>query len=108
MSRLGTIAVAGNVGREIDTQNEFDFYHCSSTMSIKVRYFASLKEIAGGSDQLLEVAEPITAREVWYLCLNGKTTPDNVLVAINMNYAEWDSLVSDGDEIAFFPPVTGG
>lgn len=102
------MAVAGNVGCQIDTQNEFDFYHCSSVMSIKVRYFASLKEIAGDSEQLIDVAAPVTARDVWHLCLGSKTMPNNVLVAINLNYAEWDSPVSDGDEIAFFPPVTGG
>lgn len=32
----------------------------------------------------------------------------NVLVAVNHEYATVDTLVNDGDEVAFFPPVTGG
>jgi molybdopterin synthase sulfur carrier subunit len=77
-------------------------------MSIKVRYFASLKEKAGRSEDVLEPIEPLTVREVWRLCMPDKIAPENILVAINMNYAEWDSIVQDGDEVAFFPPVTGG
>ena len=77
-------------------------------MSIKVRYFASLKERVGRSEEVLEIQGSLTARDLWRLCGADKSLPDNVLVAINMNYAEWDSAVSDGDEVAFFPPVTGG
>ncbi|MGR8981611.1 MAG: molybdopterin converting factor subunit 1 [Gammaproteobacteria bacterium] len=77
-------------------------------MSIKVRYFASLKESLGRSEEVVEVDNSLTARELWAVCITDKNPPDNVLVAINMNYAEWDSAVTDGDEVAFFPPVTGG
>jgi molybdopterin converting factor small subunit len=34
--------------------------------------------------------------------------PGNILMAVNQEYAEADQFVSDGDEVAFFPPVTGG
>ena len=43
--------------------------------------------------------------EVWSSLFDGS---QNVLVAINQNMATLTSLVSDGDEVAFFPPVTGG
>ncbi|MGR9088405.1 MAG: MoaD/ThiS family protein [Gammaproteobacteria bacterium] len=77
-------------------------------MSIKVRYFASLQESVGRSEDILEPGERMTARDVWRLSTRANVLPANVLVAINMDYADWDSVVSDGDEIAFFPPVTGG
>ena len=34
--------------------------------------------------------------------------PENVLAAVNMEYVKPDRQVRDGDEVAFFPPVTGG
>ncbi len=34
--------------------------------------------------------------------------PPNMLTAVNMEYAEPTQIVRDGDEVAFFPPVTGG
>jgi len=37
-----------------------------------------------------------------------KSLPDNALTAINMEYVKPDATVKDGDEVAFFPPVTGG
>jgi molybdopterin synthase sulfur carrier subunit len=34
--------------------------------------------------------------------------PPNLLMAVNMEYARADDVVKDEDEVAFFPPVTGG
>jgi len=34
--------------------------------------------------------------------------PESLLAAVNMEYARPDQPVRDGDEVAFFPPVTGG
>lgn len=77
-------------------------------MSIKVRYFASLGERLGRSAIDLEFAHTITVRDVWLQSAPGNPIPDNVLAAVNMEYAGLDFLVHDGDEVAFFPPVTGG
>jgi molybdopterin synthase sulfur carrier subunit len=77
-------------------------------MSIKVRYFASLGERVGRSEGDLEFTQAMTVRDVWQLDTLGKPIPDNLLVAVNMEYSELDFQVQDGDEVAFFPPVTGG
>jgi sulfur-carrier protein len=77
-------------------------------MSIKVRYFASLKEQLGRSHDSLDYTNALSVREIWLACTEQKPLPDNTIAAINMEYAELDSLVEDGDEVAFFPPVTGG
>ena len=45
---------------------------------------------------------------VWDITTNNTERPNNVLVAINLEYAQFESTVKDGDEVAFFPPVTGG
>lgn len=77
-------------------------------MSIKIRYFASLKESLGRAEDELVFIESLSVRELWNRVQTGKPLPDNVLVAINMDYAQLESLVKDKDEVAFFPPVTGG
>ncbi len=77
-------------------------------MSIKVRYFASLKEKTGRSEDIVEVSEGVAIAELWKLLNPDITMPENVLMALNMAYVSPDTVVKDGDEVAFFPPVTGG
>jgi len=77
-------------------------------MSIKVRYFASLKESLGRSEDELEFINTISVIEAWQLANKNKPLPDNILAAVNMEYVALDCLVNNGDEVAFFPPVTGG
>jgi molybdopterin synthase sulfur carrier subunit len=78
------------------------------SMSIKVRYFASLKESLGRSEDDFVYTGLLSAREVWQAIHVATPLPANILVAINMDYVDPDHLVKDGDEVAFFPPVTGG
>ena len=77
-------------------------------MSIKVRYFASLAERVGRSESELKAVETLTVSDVWQHDTSGMPVPANLLAAVNMEYAALDSPVQDGDEVAFFPPVTGG
>ena len=77
-------------------------------MSIKVRYFASLKESVGRSEDELAFSKAIAVADVWQQVNNDIKLPVNILAAVNMEYVGFDSLVNDGDEVAFFPPVTGG
>mgnify|MGYP000656784936 CR=1 FL=1 len=77
-------------------------------MSIKVRYFASLKESLGRSEDELEFVEVITVIDVWSQANPDSELPANILAAVNMEYVALDSLVKNNDEVAFFPPVTGG
>jgi molybdopterin synthase sulfur carrier subunit len=76
-------------------------------MTIEVRFFASLSEQLGTSATTLDTPAR-TVAEVWTLATGLPTVPANTLCAINMAYAHFDDNVSDGDEVAFFPPVTGG
>ena len=75
--------------------------------SINVRYFASLRERLGRSQEHVEAAGIVNVADVWRR-VASEPMPANTLVAINQEYAGPDSPVSAGDEVAFFPPVTGG
>ena len=77
-------------------------------MALQVRYFASLRERMGRDSDVVEPTHAVTVAEVWQRSSDGKPLPGNVLCAVNMEYVAPDAQVQDGDEVAFFPPVTGG
>jgi molybdopterin synthase sulfur carrier subunit len=77
-------------------------------MTIRVRYFASLREKMGRVDDTLVDEGIATVSDVWRVVSTGQPLPEQLLCAVNLEYAEASSPVHDGDEVAFFPPVTGG
>ena len=77
-------------------------------MSIQVRYFASLGDQLGRQEDQVQIEGPTTVADVWQQATDGLPMPQNILMAVNQEYAETDQTINDGDEVAFFPPVTGG
>lgn len=77
-------------------------------MKVKVKYFASLKDSIGRAEETLELSSSITVQQLWLQVSGENDISDTIKSAVNMEYVNKDTLVNDGDEIAFFPPVTGG
>lgn len=76
-------------------------------MPITVLYFAAIRERLGQDRRELELPVPATIAEVWTQS-TGEPWNGQALAAINQEYAKAGDRVADGDEVAFFPPVTGG
>lgn len=74
---------------------------------ITVKYFASLREQIGRDQDLIEDIGEISSVKDLKNALPD-TLPQQTLCAVNYEYADDDDTVQDGDEVAFFPPVTGG
>ncbi|MBT7951344.1 MAG: molybdopterin converting factor subunit 1 [Gammaproteobacteria bacterium] len=77
-------------------------------MSIKVKFFARMRDEAGLDGGELEYEEGMKIADIWNQLVKGADYPEAVMVAVNMEYVSGEPKIKDGDEIAFFPPVTGG
>ena len=77
-------------------------------MDLKVRYFASLRDRMGRSEDRLNIDQnKVTVADLWTRVSNTPL-PETILVAVNMEYTDATHELKSGDEVAFFPPVTGG
>ncbi|VAW86652.1 Molybdopterin synthase sulfur carrier subunit [hydrothermal vent metagenome] len=77
-------------------------------MSIKVKYFASMRDRMGRGEDEIPNANGMTVADLWAKVADGADLPSSVLIAVNMEYTDGTHVVKEGDEVAFFPPVTGG
>ncbi|MEM7541734.1 MAG: MoaD/ThiS family protein [Pseudomonadota bacterium] len=77
-------------------------------MSVKVKFFASLADVVGARDATCEYAPSMTVSQVWSVISSDKDLPNGMLCARNQAYCDLEDSVEDGDEVAFFPPATGG
>ena len=77
-------------------------------MSVRVKFFASLREQLGRDGEELDSSTCNTVADVWEQVSGSKTMPENLLAAVNLEYVSVSHPVRDEDEVAFFPPVTGG
>ncbi len=84
----------------------------SEQQVVKVLFFAHLKELSGVDKELIPIHKAIRVAEFKQVLKERFPMLDerlkNVLVAVNQQYAEDDDLIQPGDEVAIFPPVSGG
>jgi MoaE-MoaD fusion protein len=76
-------------------------------VQITVRLFAGLRELAGTGRQELELPDSASVGDVWPALELG-AEPAGLLYAVNRVYAERATELSEGDEVALIPPVSGG
>ena len=82
----------------------------ASRMTVKVLYFASLRDAAGISEEAVDTP-PVDAAGL-YAALqarHGLAMPrERLRVAIDGAFAQWADPLREGCEVAFIPPVSGG
>jgi molybdopterin synthase sulfur carrier subunit len=81
---------------------------------INVVFFAQLREQLKTDQLQLELSTPCTVADVQQALLDNHPQWQDFLAnralmcAVNQDMVQSDALVNDGNEVAFFPPVTGG
>ena len=78
--------------------------------AIRVQYFALFREQAGRSEESIEstAATPADLYRELQTRYPFQLAPEQLKVAINSDFADWDSRLKHGDTIVFIPPVAGG
>ena len=85
-------------------------------MKLKIRYFASVREKVGRDAEEIELPAGVATVAALRSHLRGRggvyedTFSERILLraAVNQDMVQPSAPVKAGDEVAFFPPVTGG
>ena len=83
---------------------------------VKILYFAALRERMGRAEEDLAIPSHVSTIQNLVAWLTSRDAagaiafaqPSLVRAAVNQDFANPATSIHDGDEIAFFPPVTGG
>ena len=89
----------------------------AKTMNLKLLFFANLREQFGFSQKEFTFSKKVRTPEEFLLIMSKqiggewiKLFEDKILykVAINQDLSSWKDPIFEGDELAIFPPITGG
>ena len=83
------------------------------TISVKVLFFGAAKDLAGTAEKIVNLPENISAGDAFALVLQDVPAlpakfGKSLLCAVNQTYATGEEIIRSGDELAIFPPVSGG
>ena len=82
-------------------------------MKVKVKYFASYRELTGRREEEVDVPEGTTIDGLWRRIVENHAALASgarpwMAAALNKDYVPPDAALKDGDEVVFMPPVSGG
>lgn len=78
-------------------------------MSVTVLYFASLRDAAGVASETVALPPSLATLYEMLRARHEFVLPrEQLRVAVDGEFSNWDAAVRDGAEIAFIPPVSGG
>ena len=82
-------------------------YASRVALTVIVRLFAGLRELAGTRQRELELVDGASVDDVWQ-ALGLGPEPAGLVFAVNHAYVERGTPLAEGDEVALIPPVSGG
>ena len=81
-------------------------------MNIRIRYFASLRETTEKNEEVLTLPDGTTVATLRATLLTRyprlQTVMERALCAVNHQYVSLETVLHEGDEVVFIPPVGGG
>jgi sulfur-carrier protein len=81
-------------------------------MNIRIRYFASLRETTGLNEETLPLPDGATVAVLRDTLLARyprlQTVMERAVCAVNHHYVSLETVLHEGDEVVFIPPVGGG
>lgn len=81
-------------------------------MKVTIKLFASFREAAGAPQSVVEIAPGTTISQLWRDLVEAHPSmqplSSSAAFALNGRYTREDAALSDGDTVAFLPPVSGG
>ncbi len=81
------------------------------SVSVTVKLFAVYRDMLGQTEMTLQAASDESVANLFARLLGDRAAPalrDATLFAVNESYVPADTILNDGDRIAFIPPVAGG
>jgi molybdopterin converting factor subunit 1 len=81
-------------------------------MRVHVLYFASFRDAVGRDEEIRDLEEGTEVRELWGALSREfprfAAFPAMPPAAVNLRYVDAETVLRDGDEVTFLPPVAGG
>jgi len=84
----------------------------SQSIRVKVLFFGRLKEIAGRTQDSLDLPAEADIESLFAHYVSGypelQQYRSSLVASCNQEFAAWNTVLHAGDEVAFLPPVSGG
>ncbi|NYT11895.1 MAG: MoaD/ThiS family protein [Methanomassiliicoccales archaeon] len=81
-------------------------------MRVRVKFYSSFREVTGTPEMYLDMSMDSTVNDLVAKLLNMfpklRLQSDEIVVSLNKRSVPMDSILKEGDEVSFLPPVTGG
>ncbi len=77
-------------------------------MTVTVQFFSFFRQLVGGSERQVELPSQATVADAFAQFPQLRDAKRSTLIAVGMDFANWDTALREGDVVSFMPPLQGG